>query len=96
MGTGGTTTAACFQAVDALGFSPGEVWCAGFDLLPEAVVGVRAGYGACNQDEVFPYGFLAATALYLRIAHPPLSIGDLPIHTVMIDQDNVDVYFPEE
>ncbi len=96
MGTGGTTTAACFQAVEALGFSPGEVRVGGFDLLPEAVVGVRAGYGACNQDEVFPYGFLGATILYLRIAHPPLFIGDLPIHTVMIDQDNVDVYFPEE
>ena len=95
MGTGGTTTAACFQAVQALGFAPGEVWVAGFDLLPEAVVGVRAGYGACNQDEVLPYGFLAATALYLRIKHPPLLIGNLPIATVMIDQANVDVYFPE-
>jgi len=95
MGTGGTTTAACFQAVQALGFAPGEVWVAGFDLLPEAVVGVRAGYGACNQDEVLPYGFLGATALYLRIKHPPLLIGNLPIATVMIDQTNVDVYFPE-
>ncbi len=95
MGTGGTTTAACFQAVQALGFQPGKVWVGGFDLLPEAVVGVRAGYGAANQDEVFPYGFLAATALYLRITHPPLLIGDLPINTVMIDKDNVDTYFPE-
>jgi ABC-type sugar transport system substrate-binding protein len=94
-GSGGTPTAACFQAVEALDFAPGDVWVAGFDLLPEAVVGVRAGYGACNQDEVFPYGFLAATALYLRITHPPLLIGDLPIATVMIDQTNVDVYFPE-
>jgi simple sugar transport system substrate-binding protein len=95
MGTGGTPTAACFQAVDALGYEPGKVWVAGFDLLPEAVVGVRAGYGACNQDEVFPYGFLGATALYLRITHPPLVIKDLPIATVMIDKTNVDVYFPE-
>jgi len=95
MGTGGTTTAACYQALEALGFAPGEVWVAGFDLLPEAVVGVRAGYGACNQDEVFPFGFLGATALYLRIAHPPLTIQNLPIATVMIDQTNVDVYFPD-
>ncbi|MBA7653096.1 hypothetical protein ES703_60938 [subsurface metagenome] len=92
-GSGGTPTAACFQAVEALGFAPGEVWVAGFDLLPEAVVGVRAGYGACNQDEVFPYGFLGATALYLRIKYPPLLIGNLPIATVMIDQTNVDEYF---
>jgi len=94
-GSGGTPTAACFQAVEALGLAPGEVWVAGFDLLPEAVVGVRAGYGACNQDEVLPYGFLGATALYLRIKHPPLVIGNLPIATVMIDQTNVDEYFPD-
>ena len=92
-GSGGTPTAACFQAVEALGFAPGEVWVAGFDLLPEAVVGVRAGYGACNQDEVFPYGFLGATALYLRVKYPPLLIENLPIATVMIDQTNVDEYF---
>ena len=93
-GSGGTTTAACFQALEALGFAPGEVWVAGMDLLPEAVVGVRAGYGACNQDEVFPYGFLGATALYLRIEHG-LIIGDLPITTYMVDQTNVDKYFGE-
>jgi ABC-type sugar transport system substrate-binding protein len=95
MGTGGTPTAACFQAVEALGYEPGKVWVAGMDLFPEAVVGVRAGYGGCNQDEVRPYGFLGATALYLRIKHPPLLIGNLPILTVMIDKTNVDVYFPE-
>ena len=91
-GSGGTPTAACFQALEALGFAPGEVWAAGFDLLPEAVVGVRAGYGACNQDEVLPYGFLGATALYLRVEHD-LIIGDLPITTFMVDQANVDKYF---
>jgi len=90
-GSGGTPTAACALALDSLGLAPGEVWFGGFDLLPETVAGIRAGYGATNVDEVFPYGFLGATALYLRVKHN-LVIGDLPITTVMVDQTNIDEF----
>ena len=74
-----------------IGLAPGEVWFGGFDVLPETVVGIRAGYGATNVDAVFPYGFLGATALYLRVKYG-LVIGDLPITTVMVDQTNIDEF----
>lgn len=90
-GSGGTPTAACAIALEALGLAPGEVWFAGFDLLPEVVVGIRAGYGATNVDEVLPYGFLGATALYLRVKYG-LVIGDLPITTIMVDQTNIEEF----
>lgn len=90
-GTGGTPTGACALALDAMGFAPGEVWLAGFDLYPETAVAIIAGYGAVNVDEVYPYGFLGATVLYLR-AKEGLFIGDLPVTSVNVDENNIDKY----
>ncbi|MBA7672731.1 hypothetical protein ES703_80918 [subsurface metagenome] len=92
-GSGAPATAACPMALEALGLAPGEVWFAGFDLEPETVAAIRAGYGAVNVDEVFSYGFLAATALYMRAKYG-LVVGDLPITTIMVDQTNIDEFAP--
>ena len=90
-GTGSITTYAAVMALQALGYDPGEVKWTGVDLDPETEVGVRAGYGATNVDEVYSYGFLAAVVLYMRVEHG-LVVGNLPVYTAMVDQDNVDEY----
>ncbi len=89
LGSGATATAAI--ALQDLGYEPGKVKWTGFDLLPETLEGIRAGYGAVNVDEAFNYGFLAATTLYLR-AQYGFVVGDLPIATVMVDQANVEEF----
>ena len=91
MGAGSVGTPAAVMALQDLGYAPGEVLWAGVDLVPENVAGVRAGYGAVNCDEIFSYGFLGATTLYLRAKYG-LIIGNLPVNTVMVDQTNVDKY----
>lgn len=91
LGLGSLTTAAAVMALQALDFEPAEVKWTGFDLLPETVVGVRAGFGAVNVDEVFNYGFLGALTLYLRVKHG-LVVGDLPVATVMVDLANIDEF----
>ncbi len=90
-GTGSITTYAGVMALQALGYDPGDVKWTGFDLDPETEVGIRAGYGATNVDEVFSYGFLAAVVLYMRIEHGR-PVGGLPVSTAMVDQDNVDEF----
>ncbi len=91
VGTGSTSTASSVMALQELGYEPGEILWTGFDLMPQIVEGIRAGYGASNVDEVFNYGFLGATTLYLRVKYGSI-VGDLSIATVMVGQDNVEEF----
>jgi len=89
LGMGSLSSPATVMVLQELGYDPGEVkWC-GFDLAPEVVTGIQAGYGASNVDEVFNYGFYPAMALYLRAKYD-LVVGDLPIATVMVDSTNIE------
>jgi len=91
VGLGSLTTPGGVMALQALGYEPGKVLWFGFDLNPETIAGIRAGYGASNLDEVFNYGFYACMALYLRAKYD-MVVGDLPIATVMVDRSNIEQY----
>ena len=91
IGLGSLTTPAGSMALQDLGYEPGKVKWAGFDLMPETVTSIKAGYGASNVDEVFNYGFYACMALYLRAKYDFI-VGDLPIATVMVDKTNIEEY----
>ncbi|MBA7469021.1 hypothetical protein ES705_33427 [subsurface metagenome] len=91
IGLGSLTTPAGSMALQDLGYEPGKVKWAGFDLMPETVASIKAGYGASNVDEVFNYGFYACMALYLRAKYDFI-VGDLPIATVMVDKTNIEEY----
>lgn len=88
IGLGSVTTPSGAVALQALGYEPGKVKWAGFDLEPEAMEGIKAGYGATNVDEAFNYGFLACITLYLKTKYD-FVVGDLPVATSMVDQSNV-------
>jgi len=85
------TTMASFKVLMDLGIEPGTILCSGFNLEEEMIRGIRAGHGVVNSDEIFSYGFLPATILYMRIKHGAI-VGDLPVNTVMIDETNIDEY----
>ncbi|NQT67697.1 MAG: substrate-binding domain-containing protein [Actinobacteria bacterium] len=89
LGMGSLTTPACAMVLEELGYEPGEVKWAGFDLAPETIDAIEAGYGASNVDEVFNYGFYACMALYLRAKYD-FVIGDLPVATTMVDSTNIE------
>ena len=89
LGMGSLSSPACVMVLQDLGYEPGETIWAGFDLAPEVVTGIEAGYGASNVDEVFNYGFLPAIALYLRAKYD-FQVGDLPVATVMVDSTNIE------
>ena len=91
LGMGSLSSPACVMVLQELGYKAGEVKWAGFDLAPEVITGIQAGYGASNVDEVFNYGFLPAVALYLRAKYD-FVVGDLPIATVMVDSTNIEDY----
>lgn len=91
IGLGSLTTPAGGIVLRELGYEPGKVKWAGFDLMPETVASIKAGYGASNVDEVFNYGFYAGMALYLRAKYDFI-VGDLPITTAMVDQTNIEDY----
>jgi len=91
IGLGSLTTPAGSMALQDLGYEPGEVKWAGFDLMPETVASIKAGYGAANVDEVFNYGFYGCMGLYLRAKYDFI-VGDLPIATVMVDKTNIEEY----
>ena len=89
LGLGSLSSPSTVMVLQELGYEAGEIkWC-GFDLAPEVVTGIQAGYGASNVDEVFNYGFLPAMALYLRAKYD-FVVGDLPIATVMVDPSNIE------
>ncbi|MGM0365543.1 MAG: substrate-binding domain-containing protein [Actinomycetota bacterium] len=91
MGLGSLSSPATVMVLQEMEYEPGEVKWAGFDLAPEVVAGIQAGYGASNVDEVFNYGFYPAMALYLRAKYD-FVVGDLPIATVMVDSTNIEEY----
>jgi ABC-type sugar transport system substrate-binding protein len=91
IGLGSLTTPAGGMVLQELGYEPGKVKWAGFDLMPETVAAIKAGYGASNVDEVFNYGFYACMTLYLRAKYDFI-VGDLPIATVMVDKSNIEEY----
>lgn len=91
IGMGSVTTPAGYLALDELEYKPGEVKWGGFDLNPQTLEGVKAGYGASNLDEVFNYGYLGLNALYLKAKYD-FVVGDLPVATVMVDKANVKEY----
>lgn len=91
IGLGSVTTPSGFVALQDLGYEPGKVKWIGFDLLPEAMEGVKAGYGATNVDEVFNFGFHACVALYLKAKYG-FVVGDLPVATAMADKSNIEQY----
>jgi ABC-type sugar transport system substrate-binding protein len=88
IGLGSVTTPSGAVAMQDLGYEPGKVKWGGFDLLPETVEGIKAGYGGSNVDEVFNYGFWGCMALYLRAKYD-FVVGDLPVATSMVDQSNI-------
>jgi ABC-type sugar transport system substrate-binding protein len=85
---GSVTTPASFIALQELGYKPGEILWAGYDLLPETVEGIKLGYGAANADEVFDYGWLSCLTLYLKAKYD-MTVGDMPVGMVMVDQTNI-------
>lgn len=91
IGLGSLTTPAGGMVLQELGYKPGEVKWAGYDLMPETVECIKAGYGAANVDEVFNYGFSGCMTLYLRAKYDFI-IGDITIATVMVDQTNIEDY----
>jgi ABC-type sugar transport system substrate-binding protein len=91
IGLGSLTTPAGSMALKDLGYEPGKVKWAGFDLMPETVASIKAGYGVANVDEVFNYGFYAGMTLYLRAKYDFI-VGDLPIATVIVDKTNIEEY----
>jgi len=91
IGLGSVSTPSGAVVLQNLRYKPGEIKWAGFDLLPETMEGIKAGYGASNLDEAFNYGFLACMALYLRAKYD-FVIGDLPVGTVMVDKTNIKDY----
>jgi len=91
VGLGSITTPSGFIALHDLGYEPGEVLWVGFDLLPETVEGIKAGYGAANLDEVFNFGFYGLTALYLRTKYD-FAVEYMHLATVMVDETNIDDY----
>lgn len=91
IGLGSLTTPAGGMVLQELGYKPGEVKWAGYDLMPETVECIKAGYGAANVDEVFNYGFSGCMTLYLKAKYDFI-IGDITIATVMVDQTNIEDY----
>lgn len=91
IGLGSLTTPAGGMVLQELGYKPGEVKWAGYDLMPETVESIKAGYGAANVDEVFNYGFSGCMTLYLKAKYDFI-IGDITIATVMVDQTNIEDY----
>ncbi len=91
IGLGSLTTPAGGMVLQELGYKPGEVKWAGYDLMPETVESIKAGYGAANVDEVFNYGFSGCMTLYLKAKYD-FTIGDITIATVMVDQTNIEDY----
>jgi simple sugar transport system substrate-binding protein len=91
IGLGSVSTPSGAVALQNLKYEPGKVKWAGFDLLPETLEGIKAGYGASNVDEVFNYGFYGCMALYLRAKYD-FVVGDLPIATIMVDKSNIKDY----
>jgi len=72
-------------------YEPGDKIWAGYDLLDQTVDAIKEGYGASNVDEVYNYGFLAAITLFLR-ARYDMRMGDMPVATVMVDQNNIEEF----
>jgi ABC-type sugar transport system substrate-binding protein len=71
-----------------LGYKPGEIKWAGYDLNPDTVTAIEAGYGAANVDEAFMYGYYGCLALYLKEKYD-LCKGDVTIATAMVDSTNI-------
>ncbi|GAJ19077.1 unnamed protein product, partial [marine sediment metagenome] len=89
MGCGSVPTPTGVMALQELGYEPGEILWTGVDIMPETVVGIRAGYGAVNVDEIWSYGFLGTVALYMRVKYGA-TVGDLPIWTDMVGAHNIE------
>jgi len=88
---GSVSTPAGAVVLKDLGYKPGKVQWTGYDLSPQGVAGIRAGYGCINVDENFNHGFYGAMMLYEKVKYG-LSIGHLPIFSVMVDKDNIDKF----
>jgi len=91
IGLGSLTTPAGVMALQDLGYEIGKVKWAGFDLMPETVTGIKAGYGASHVGEVFNFGFYAGMALYLKVKYD-FVVRDLPIASVMVDKTDIEDY----
>lgn len=88
---GSVSTPAGAVVLKDLGYKPGKVQWTGYDLSPQGVAGIRAGYGSINVDENFNHGFYGAMMLYEKLKFG-LSIGHLPIFSIMVDKDNIDEF----
>lgn len=92
---GSVSTPAGAMALEELEYQPGDVQWTGFDMSPQGEAGIKAGYGSINVDENFNHGFYGAMMLYEK-AKFGLSIGHLPIFSVMVDQHNIDQFSVSE
>ncbi|HSV30768.1 MAG TPA: substrate-binding domain-containing protein [Atribacteraceae bacterium] len=83
--------AAAARAAEALGFEPGELLIGGFDLVPEVLTGIQAGYIQLTVDQQ-PYlqGYLAVVQLYLMLEYG-LSAWDVNTGNALVDATNVDM-----
>jgi len=88
IGLGSLTTPAGGMSLIELGYEPGDIAWAGFDLGDDTVTAIKAGYGAANVDEVFMFGFYGCLTLYLKCEYD-LQKGDVTLATAMVDSTNI-------
>lgn len=87
--TVGTGSAGARLAVESLGYKPGRVVIGGFDLIPEILDGIEAGYIHLTVDQQ-PYlqGYLPVMQLYLMKTYG-LSAWDVDTGLAIVDKDDV-------
>lgn len=88
---GGLTTERTGVAVKRLGYEPGEIIVAGFDLLPETITSLREGYMQAIglQQQGFCL-FNAVMSLYNAVAYPGFTLADYIMGLGIVTPDNVD------
>ena len=91
-GIGSISAPTAVMALIELGYEPGgEIFWIGFNITPDIADAIKAGWGATNVDDIWGYGYLAATVLWMRAKYGA-TVGDLPVYTEMVDQSNLEDY----
>lgn len=89
--TVGTATAPAAWAAKQLGYKPGDIVIGGFDLIPEIIEQIKAGYVTLTIDQQ-PYlqGYLPIVQLYLMKKYG-FSAWDVNTGNGIVDKSNVDL-----
>ena len=90
---GGLTTERTGVAVKRLGYAPGEIIVAGFDLLPETITTLREEYTQAIglQQQGFCL-FNAVMSLYNAVAYPGFTLADYNMGLGIVTPDNVEQF----